>query len=752
MSFRLKTVIGIALIQTAFFVFLIIMMMRFVENAQDREIQERANTTINMFAATTRDAILASDLATLDDAAAELLLNPGIVYVHIIDANRQTMTYVGSEEDQTRAFKADGSLKQAITDGIYDIQTSISIAGSTLGIIQLGLSIENQQHDIQLIQNYGFTVAAVEIALMILFSFLLGNWLTRRLIKLKAAAESIGEGKLDVRLNVQGNDEIAHTISAFNTMSNKLSVAEKNHQQAMHKLELAEEHSRLLLTSAIEGIFGIDENCQISFANPAAAYMLAYDKPESMTGIAINDIFRQKPELIKNICKCIENAQVLHVEDTEFPGRDNSHIQVEFTCSPIIKDKQIHGAVIIFNDIGKRKEADAAILRAHQTSLEHAQAKADFMSNMSHELRTPMNGVIGLLQLIDKSKIPESYIEYISMAQLSANKLLKLINNILDYSRIDSDKVKISQIDFNLYECVEDCIDNHRSEAEKKGLKLNYRYETSLRWLKGDPQRLTQILDNLIDNAIKFTHKGEINISVKPLEITEDFLSLQFSVKDTGIGISAKNINKLFGAFSQVDTSMTREFGGIGIGLSICQSLVRKMGGSMHVKSRLDEGAEFTFAIQFMTSHIIENDQPLQTTTSTTKRYHGHVLLVDDNPVNQVVSRKVCDRFGLTYEQANNGQEAFELYKKGKFDLIFMDLQMPVLNGLEATRLIREQETSNSHQIIIALTANTGDDDRRQCLQVGVDDFLCKPLKVSDMEQVLDRWITSSPTLANQDI
>ncbi len=744
MSFRLKTIIGIALIQTAFFLFLIIMVLNFVESAQNREITERANTTMNMFAATTRDAILASDLATLESAADEILENPGIVYVRIFDSNQELMTAAEKAEAAHHTFSEDKNLKGALIDGIFDIEKSIEIDDTPLGKIQLGLSTSALLSEFSQLRNYSMSVAGFEILLMIIFSFALGSWLTRRLILLKRAAESIGEGELGVQLNASGNDEIAHTIDAFNSMSNKLERTEQQRQRTMEQLEDAEEQSRMLLTSAAEGIFGIDTELHITFANPAAAKMLEFDTTEDMIDISLHELFKNCEQNINHINKCLQTGDSIHIDDSIFYTLQSNPTNIEYTCSAIRKDLQVTGAVIIFNDISRRKEAEAAIFRAHQSALEHARQKADFMSNMSHELRTPLNGVIGLLQLIDKDKLSESYSEFISGAQESANKLLSLIDNILDFTSISSEKHNLELIDFNLIKTVHECVQEYQPQAKQKGLQIKQDIELENPWIKGDPERLKQVIKNLLDNAIKFTQQGEVSISVKCLEASSELANLQFSISDTGIGIAEEQQEKLFNSFQQADTSSTREYGGVGIGLSICQNLVKKMGSQIKVKSAPGKGSTFSFDVQFIISSITtdEVEKPLKKVSKDVPQYQAHVLLVDDNPVNQMVSSKMCKKYGITFRQAMNGQQALDEFASSKFDLIFMDLQMPVMNGLEATRHIREHEPEQSHQTIIALTANSSDEDRHQCEQVGIDDFLSKPLKTHDMETILERWLS----------
>ncbi len=742
MSFRLKTILGIGLIQAVLLLLLIFMVLNFVKTAQNRDIIDRAQTTINIFATTSRDAILSSDLDTLDSASHEILENPAIVYVRILDANQQVMASAGSKAILDTEFKADSNLVSAQLDGIFDIASNITVGDVTLGTIQLGLSTENLLKDIQQIQNYSLGVASIEILLMVILSFALGSWLTHQLTLLKQAADTIASGELGHSVRVSGNDEIAHTVRAFNSMSNKLRQTEDRRQQTMRQLEHAEEQSRLLLTSAAEGIIEVDEKLAIVFANPAAREMLGADNHANTLPENINYLFEHNNERIASIHHCLENEATIHVEDTLCVTIDGKYLNIEYTCAPIKKDNMISGAVIIFSDISKRKEAEEAIIRAHRAELENAQAKADFMSNVSHELRTPMNGIIGLLQLIDKNRLPEPYAEYLSAAEDAAYKLMKLIEDILDITAINSDRLKLASIDLHMKQTIDECIQANRRKAEQKGLDLILHYHASHDWVMGDRARLQQVLNNIIDNAIKFTHEGKIVVSVETVDVNNRFINYRFSVKDTGIGIARKHQPGLFNYFHQADASITREYGGVGIGLSICYSLIKKMGGSIHVMSKLGKGSEFTIELPFLTSKLAKEAEEYQPGPEIDyPQFKGHVLLVDDNPVNQVVSSQVCKLFGLTYRIAENGKQALDEYNNDHFDLIFMDLHMPVMNGYETTQQIRAQETEDQHQVIIALTVNASDKEIKQCQLVGFDDFMSKPLHQQDMEKILEYWL-----------
>ncbi|VAW67364.1 sensory box histidine kinase/response regulator [hydrothermal vent metagenome] len=603
MSFRIKTILGIALIQTSLLIFMIFMILNFVKQAQNREIIERATTTVNMFASTSREALLSSDLATLETAVNEMLNNPGIVYTRIIDAEGKVMAKAGKPLALQARFIEDNNLAQAISDGTFDVFANIEIDGAILGSMQLGISTENLLADIILIRNYSLSMASAGVLLMIFFSFLLGSWLTRQLERLKDAAINIEQGQLGHQVEVKGNDEIAHTARAFNTMSVTLKELDAQRLQTMKKLEESEERSRLLLNSAAEGIYGINSNCNISFANPAAVKLLGFSSPDQMIDINLDAFFKNETQLL-SIQQCLISGKTNRARDVTVHTHNKQIIHIDYTCSPVHKNASISGAVIIFSDISIRKEAEQAIEKAHQNALEHAQAKADFMANMSHEIRTPMNGVIGLLQLFEKDKLSESYAHYIETALDSANHLMILIDDILDFSKNDSGKLQLANNNFELSQLLNECIESNYKSAQKKQLKLKSDYSFNTSWARGDSVRLQKIINNLIDNAIKFSSQGSIKLEARLIEETGPYKHYEFSVSDSGIGISEELQDKLFDSFHQANASTTREFNGMGLGLAICRQLIEKMGGTIRVESQPHQGSRFYFDIKLKKSDI----------------------------------------------------------------------------------------------------------------------------------------------------
>jgi signal transduction histidine kinase/CheY-like chemotaxis protein len=369
-----------------------------------------------------------------------------------------------------------------------------------------------------------------------------------------------------------------------------------------------------------------------------------------------------------------------------------------------------------------------AKIRAEEASI----AKSSFLATMSHEIRTPMNGVLGMLQLLRDSPLSAEQREQINVASGSAHMLLRLLNDILDLSRIESGKLEFEAIAFSIVEVTEESVALMAARAEEKHLAMKLHMSPDLPTkVSGDPGRLKQVLFNLIGNALKFTEKGGVEVSLELVSRLPELAVFRFKVRDTGIGISLEMQNELFNKFTQADSSTTRRYGGSGLGLAISQELVRRMGGEIHVTSAPHHGSEFTFDIPLP---LFDALPPPRAALS------GRALVVDDDPVNLRVIDMMLRRCGLETTLVTNGHDALEHAVHEKWDIVFMDLRMPGIDGLETTRLIRRHLEGRPLRIV-ALTANVMEEDRAECLAAGMDDFITKPVQREELRNRLERWL-----------
>jgi signal transduction histidine kinase/streptogramin lyase/ActR/RegA family two-component response regulator len=368
---------------------------------------------------------------------------------------------------------------------------------------------------------------------------------------------------------------------------------------------------------------------------------------------------------------------------------------------------------------------------------ESNQAKSQFLARMSHEIQTPMNGVIGFTDLLLETGLDKKQVDYARTIASSGATLTRMLNNILDFSRIEAGKLTINAVDFDPGQTAANVVESTRPRAENKSLTLEYRLSANLPALvKGDALRVRQVLLNLLENAVKFTEKGQIELNLDVEEETGTKIKFHIKVRDTGIGIPGDKLERIFDAFQQVDGSDTREHGGAGLGLSICRQLARLMGGDVWAESTLGQGSTFHF-----TAWMEKSAPPLPLSKPATPALH--ILLAEDNPINQKLARFIFTSAGYQVTVANNGNEVVEIFTTApeSFDMIFMDIQMPQMSGIEATQLIREKGFKNIP--IIAITALSMKGDREKCLDAGMDDYIAKPVKKEALLELVRKWGTA---------
>lgn len=400
----------------------------------------------------------------------------------------------------------------------------------------------------------------------------------------------------------------------------------------------------------------------------------------------------------------------------------------------------------INRDMRLRFEAEERSRQHAERAEKASRAQSQFLANMSHEIRTPLNGIIGMTEMVLDTALCETQKKFVSIIQDSSSGLLHIINDILDFSKIDAGKLDLESIPFNLHDLLQKQMDLVVSRAKEKNILLNLAIDPQVPvWVRGDPGRITQVLLNLVGNAIKFTSVGSVSIRVLMEQSVESkTVAVKFMVKDTGIGISNDTANRLFRPFTQADDSTARKYGGTGLGLSISRKLTELMGGSIGVDSIEGYGSTFWFTCKMenfekqSVSAVVAQPNIVARVDSAKK---GHILVVEDNPVNQTLVLAQLRKLGYTTHAVSNGRDAIDAVAVRNYDLILMDCQMPEMDGFETTLLIRKNESIKGiHTPIIALTANALQEDKEHCFKVGMDEFLTKPIKLDDLAKAITRW------------
>jgi len=668
----------------------------------------------------------------------------------------------------------------------------ISVGGRDYGVLRMNFDAERVAADIWSLMRTALMVAALGMVLgLTLIGYPLVRWM-RNLDRMGSFEEKLREGEIDPDA-VLSADAPVEIRRAFDVLS-----------RTAASLQAQRGRAEVTLQAIADGVLSIDAGGQVIFANPAAADMLGRSAAD-LFGKSVEEVLpgtggdealqagwrNRRISMAMGQRESDAPSGPIRIFDTSLaPIRIGSDEPIGFVlvCRDVSDEQRIQDEMQIQaqskqatldslrgvlrglvpasvlprldrdnEDIGamsrwvsdlvyEREASREELVRAKSAAEASNQAKTEFLANMSHEIRTPMNAIIGLSDLVMGTPLEPTQREHLQLVRSSADTLLSIINSILDFSKIDANQVELESIAFDLRATVASVVAALLPGAAAKGLKLEARIAPDVpEAVVGDSVRLGQVLTNLISNAIKFTERGSVSVLLDADDAPQDQLRLRFKVVDTGIGVPPEKVDRIFEPFSQADTSTTRVYGGTGLGLTISRRLVMQMGGELRLRSRVGVGSTFGFEILVSPATAAMVPAPAAPQAAALPTLDSlRVLLVEDHPVNQKLATAILNNEGHTVEVAANGEEGLARLRAGQFDLVLMDIQMPVLDGLQATMQIRAEEHGSARRIpIIAMTANALIGDRERCLAAGMDDYVSKPFRKAELFAAMARAIAA---------
>jgi PAS domain S-box-containing protein len=868
-------------------------------------LQSKTNDLIAsacMIGSNSTAALIFHDSKSGQEILSALRARPHIIHACIYDSDGKVFAMYSRDPGQVNfsppPVQRDG--RKSVDQNMVLFQ-NIILNGDSIGTIYLEADLLDLTDRLRRFVAIDFIVLLGSLLVAYVLSYGLQRTISEPICELARTASSVSAHEnYSIRAIKKGQDEIGVLFDQFNSMLDRIQERDVAIHTAHRDLERKVEERTSYLNALIENspmaILVLDSAEMAQLCNPAFEQMFQYSRTE-IIGKSVDGLLAEGSLLAEagNISRETFNGTPVALV-TKRMRKDRSFVDVEIHGVPLVVNGSVVGSLSIYQDISVRKRAEEAMRQAKEAAEASSRAKSEFLANMSHEIRTPMNGIMGMTDLVLDSELSSEQREYLKMVKASADSLLTLINDILDFSKIEAGKLEVDAIDFDLGDAVGDTMKALSVRAQQKGLELAYEFQPDVPYaLVGDPGRLRQIIVNLIGNAIKFTEKGEVVLSVQADCSKMDDVQLHFTISDTGIGIPAEKQAAIFQAFTQADGSMSRTYGGTGLGLTISSRLVGLMHGRIWVESELGKGSRFHFTAHFglhkvtaksvaagapatlrdMRVLVVDDNaanrqillrmlrnwhaQPLAVESgakaitilseaqtsgkkfplilldaqmpsmdgfalaecikrnpqweSTTvmmltsagqrgdakrcreigvaayltkpvrreelldailtalgatpikeampalvtrhslreNRNHLRILLVEDNAVNQLLATRLLERRGHSVTVAGNGKEALVVLEKGSFDLVLMDVQMPEMDGFEATAAIREKEKHfGNHLPVIAMTAHAMKGDKERCLAAGMDDYITKPIRPEELAELLAHYSVAASAKANE--
>jgi PAS domain S-box-containing protein len=681
------------------------------KNRSQNDLANDMNKNLNEITDILEMPLWAYDIETIEDIGKLYSKNDTIVKLEIIDSLGKTL--FNNE-------RKDSGITLTRKKNVYH-------DNHVAGVVNMALSSKRYEEGIdQLLMSASITVGTNLLVLLLFTGYFLRRFLNKPLGKLREIVNSYAKGDYLQKDFNMPYIEFIPVVDIIKSMGLKITAQ-------IDDLKMAQKKYRDIFENAVEGVFQIGLDERFIAINPAFAEIYGYDSPtELVKKKSAKDFFRSE-EVFYSILKELDQSSVIKMVEFEGINKYNQTIWLSVSARVVI-DHQ--GKALYYEgslkDISDLKEKEVA-KRKQQEADAANKAKTLFIANMSHEIRTPLNSILGMAELLDGTHCNQDQKEYIHVLKSSGKFLQFIINDILDFSKIEADQLDLENIPFNLNSILEDVI-NIISPNNDNIIIEHYIHSDIDQILIGDPVRIRQILINLAGNAVKFTKKGSVKIELYSKKSPYNTLFIEFKVVDTGIGIEKTKLDSIFQSFSQADSSMNRQYGGTGLGLAISKRLVGMMGGKLKVRSEINEGSVFYFTLEFKVSELTEmdlNKQDIQIETLPQLR----VLLADDIEPNRTVIHKFLQDYPLELVDAENGLDALKLYKEEYFDLILMDVEMPVMNGLDATKSIRkwELEEGKVKTPIIVISAHAFGVQKKRCFEAGCDRLIIKPVRKNEL-------------------
>ena len=525
----------------------------------------------------------------------------------------------------------------------------------------------------------------------------------------------------------------------------------KSQQMTFRELET-------ILAASLVGIILVKDG-RITTVNEKMCFILGYTKEETI-GSHVRCYFVSKKAFHRFVSMYARQLALRDLEHIEYLLRrkDGTVIPCSFSGRAIDTDDLGQGFVWVVEDIRERKKAEKDLERAKEEAESASLAKSEFLANMSHEIRTPMNGIVGITEFLLEKEHDPARNSKLELIHSSTKRLMRIINDILEFSKNEIEQLNIELAPFSLYGTLNEVNNSFETQARAKNLTLKLEVDPDIpEVLIGDDMRIMQVMYNLIGNGIKFTEQGSVTVRVRKQEITAtEKLLILFEVADTGIGIDDEKQEMIFDAFSQADSSHSRRYGGTGLGLPISRRIVQQMGGDIHLVSNKGEGAMFWFILPFSLSDssgkAVQCDSVMAEADDYAQSCSGHILLAEDDFINMTLAVSLLEHAGFTVKTVGNGQAAVDAWMQEDVDCILMDIQMPELDGHEATKMIRKREEElGGHVPIIAMTACVMQDDREQCIKAGMDAYMAKPIDRVELYMLLRKLITGQKNVFDSD-